>query len=75
MRREIVSALKRRGVLPARDGRMAASMKTAVRHLCAKDVVCARLLEREAKETGSVECSTQLRRLAAGGKVYKLASV
>ena len=42
------------------------SVKNAVRRLCARDVVCARIIESDAKQTGNIECDKLLRRLTNG---------
>ena len=56
----IVGALKRRGLSLASDANMVVSVKKAVRRLCARDVVTARILE---KETMSTECTKLLHKL------------
>ena len=63
---EIRTALERRGVSPAEDADMVDSVKKAVRRLCARDVVCARIIENEAKELTSIECGHLLHRLTNG---------
>ena len=67
---EILSALKRRGVAPPGedDDILVVSVKKAVRRLCASDVVCARIVEQEAKRSTPIECA-KLLRILTNGKV------
>jgi len=59
------AALRRRGLSPVEDVKMLTIMRSAVRRLCTRDVVCARIIERELKENrrGSVECQQLLHTL------------
>jgi len=58
-----VEALKRRGLSPASDAEMVVSVKKVVRRLCARDIVTARILERE---TMTPKCSKLVYQLTNG---------
>jgi len=60
---EIVEALTRRGLSPASDAEMVVAVRRVVRRLCARDVVTARILE---KETMTSKCSKMIHQLTSG---------